>query len=99
MPESKIPFNKKVPHTTIEPFSMGHIVSHRDKSMHIFDKDGYSSTGEHIMDHLADHLDLHSGTSEDLEAVGPKVRKEARSMDRYGEGAFSANGTDGKKDD
>lgn len=85
---------KTNPHTSIEPFSAGHIVTHKDGSMHLFGKDGYSDDGTHIMDHLADHLNLHGGSTEDLETVGPKVRKEAREMDRYGKGAFSSEGTE-----
>ena len=98
MPESKFP-KKSQPHTHIEPFSMGHIVTHRDKSMHIFDKQGYFSTGEHIMDHLADHLNLHGGKTEEVETVGPRVKAQDTNMpDRYGEGAFSTHGA-GERDE
>ena len=102
---------KKLHHIEIEPVkgeNGGHIVTHhfhtdgmeyKKPEVHMFGKD----EGSELVAHLSKHLKIagkeEPEESKSVEVSGPKVRPEARAMDRYGKGAFNASGTDGAEDD
>jgi hypothetical protein len=88
---------KKLHHIEIEPVkgeNGGHMVTHhfqndgmsyREPERHMFDKDGYGASGEHVFEHLSKHMkvplpDPKTGErSEKEEHEGPRSQMESAS--------------------